>query len=91
MNSKEDENGLGRWVSTKLRGAEGRAIRIVSVYGPCDNKGGLESVAAQHRNYIGRGSFMLLLLLVSRHNQRLVVRGAKDQPGIVGQSHKLFN
>ena len=35
-----------------MRGLEGRAIRMVSMCGPCNHEGGLESVAAQHGNCI---------------------------------------
>ena len=51
MGCGADPTGLGRWTWSRIRGQQGIVTRFVSCYRPCANKGGEQSVYAQHRRY----------------------------------------
>ena len=52
LSFEEDTEKLGRWTLTTMRGPEGRIIRIVGLYVPCNGSGNMFSVKAQHKNYL---------------------------------------
>ena len=51
MGSGTDKADLGRWTWARYRGKQGIVLRVVSIYQPCRNQTGAQSVYAQHRNY----------------------------------------
>ena len=46
-----DNTQLGRWTWARYRGKGGTVLRVVSIYQPCTNKTGAQSVYAQQKNY----------------------------------------
>ena len=52
MGAGTDKLGLGRWTWARYRGKGGVVLRVVSIYQPCKNKYGAQSVYAQHKNYL---------------------------------------
>ena len=43
---------LGRWTWARYRGKGGIVLRLVSIYQPCPNKTGQQSVCCQHRRHL---------------------------------------
>ncbi len=52
MGAGIDKAQLGRWTWARHRGKGGIVFRIVSIYQPCTNKNGEQSVYAQHKTHL---------------------------------------